>query len=374
MRLLFVVNDFAFFLSHRSEIGRRAAGAGYDVHVAAPGVPPPELAERWVQAETISLSRRGTNPLAELRSVIELVRLFHRLKPDVVHLVTIKPVLYGGVAARAARVPGVVSAISGLGTLFTAKDARSCLLRWIVELGYRVALNHRNQRVIFQNPDDRDALIHCHGVESDRVVLIRGSGVPLREYPFRPEPVETPVVVFAARLLREKGVEEFVAAARILQDRDVRARFWLVGDPDPGNPSSVRAEEVQAWGEQGFVKVLGHRPDIAELFSQAHVVTLPSYREGLPKVLIEAAACGRAVVTTDVPGCRDAIEPDRTGLLVPARDALALADALQALIEDPERRRRMGQAGRDLAEREFAIDKVVGAHLAIYRELTRGEN
>lgn len=372
MKLLFVVNDFGFFLSHRLEIGRQAAAAGHEVHVAAPGEPPPELAEYGLKAESISLSRRGANPVAEFGSVTGLVGLFRRVQPDVVHLVTIKPVLYGGIAARIARVPGVVSAISGLGTLFTTKNTRSSIFRRIAETGYRVALGHANQRVIFQNPDDREALVRGCGMRADRAVLIRGSGVPLRDYPHRPEASDTPVVACAARLLREKGVAEFVDAARMLRERGVPARFWLIGDPDPGNPSSFSPEDVETWRQEGVVEVLGYRTDIAELFTQANIVTLPSYREGLPKVLVEAAACGRAVVTTDVPGCRDAIEPDRTGLLVPVRDAEALADALQALIEDPERRQQMGQAGRDLAEREFAIEKVVEAHLAIYRELNGG--
>jgi len=207
------------------------------------------------------------------------------------------------------------------------------------------------------------------GVRMDKVVLIRGSGVDLSHYPLLPEPAGTPVVAMASRLLIDKGVVEFVEAARILRARGVSARFQLIGDLDPGNPASVSAETVRAWQKEGVVECLGFRSYIPALFLQAHVVALPSYREGLPKVLIEAAASGRAVVTTDMPGCRDAIEPDVTGLLVPARDTQVLVQALGRLIEDSALRQRMGQAGRALAEREFGIEKVVDAHLAIYREL-----
>ena len=274
--------------------------------------------------------------------------------------------------ARLARVPAVVSAISGLGTVFTSDGQRAGMMRRAVQAMYRLALGHPNQAVILQNSDDQVALIRSGGLRDDKAVMIRGSGVDLAEMPCRKEAPGAPIVAFAARLLKQKGVEEFVAAARLLRERGVSARFWLIGDPDPGNPYSISAEQVEAWASEGVVEVLGHRSDVPDLYAQAHVVTLPSYYgEGLPKTLIEAAACGRPIVTTDHPGCRDAIVDGETGVLVPVRDAQALADALQALLEDPERRQAMGRAGRALAEREFAIEKVVDAHLEIYRRLLR---
>ena len=199
--------------------------------------------------------------------------------------------------------------------------------------------------------------------------MIRGSGVDLALYQALPEPEGLPVVRFAARLLRDKGVYEYVEAVRVLQQRAVRAVFSLVGDPDPGNPTSITSEKLEQWREEGAVEVLGYRKDIARLFADSHLIVLPSYREGLPKVLVEAAACGRAVVTTDVAGCKDAIEPGKTGFLVPVRDADVLADAMQRLIEDAELRRKMGAAGRALAEREFDINKIAQQHLDIYEEL-----
>lgn len=373
--LLFVVNAPEFFLSHRLPLAIAAREAGFDVHVATgPGSACGDIAKLGFKHHTLPLSRSGRNPLEELRSLWALFRLMRKARPALIHLVTIKPVLYGGLMARLAGVPAVVVAISGLGTVFVQQEGHGAWLRRGVEMLYRLALGHRNIKAIFQNPDDRAVLIRLDAVCLEQTVLIRGSGVVLSAYPVCPEPDGIPVVAFAARLLKDKGVREFVQASRILRDRGVSARFWLIGSPDTGNPSSVTESEVAQWGEEGVIEPLGYRSDVGTLFSQSNIVVLPSYYgEGLPKVLIEAAACGRAVVTTDHPGCRDAIEPGQTGVLVPVRDATALADAIQSLIEDPVRRRQMGTAGRALAEREFAIEKVVEAHLKVYQELILAE-
>jgi len=376
--LLFVVNIPEFFLSHRLPLAMAARDAGYRVHVATgpgSGSACDQVAALGFTHHLLPLSRSGRNPLAELRSLWALYRLMCKVRPDIVHLVTIKPVLYGGMMARLSGVPAVVAAVSGLGTVFVAQAGIRPHLRLGVEWLYRFALGHSNIRVVLQNPDDRAALIGMGAVRDEQAALIRGSGVSLADYPMRPEPEGVPVVTFAARLLKDKGVMEFVDAARIFKARGVAARFWLAGSPDPGNLTSISEDDVLQWNQDGLVEVLGYQGDIPDLFANSNLIVLPSYREGLPKALIEAAACGRAVVTTDVPGCRDAIEPGKTGLLVPARDAVALADAVQSLIEDPVRRKQMGASGRALAEREFTIEKVVDAHLAIYRELlVGGEN
>lgn len=208
------------------------------------------------------------------------------------------------------------------------------------------------------------------GLAEQKIVLIRGAGVDLHEYLYKPEPQGLPVVSMASRLLKDKGVVEFVEASRILQERGIKAEFWLIGTPDPGNANTVSQSQLEEWEQAGLVKCLGHRKDIAQLFSQSHIVSLPScYGEGLPKVLIEAAACGRAVVTTDHPGCRDAVEVGETGLLVPIKDSAALADALEKLISNPMLRQRLGHAGRRLAEDVFDVEKVIDAHILIYQQL-----
>lgn len=370
--LLFIVNDPAFFLSHRLAVAKGAQTKGYKVHVACmPGPAVAAIAAEGFEFHSLPLSRSGRNPLAELGLMFTIWKLLWRLKPDILHLVTIKPVLYGGVAARFAPVKGVVTAISGLGFVFLSRGLKALVTRKVVSTFYRLALGKRNLRSIFQNPDDRDLLLSMSGLNESKAVMIRGSGVNLSLYTAIPEPEGLPVVCLAARLLRDKGVEEFVEAAKILAARGVKARFQLIGDIDPGNPATVTRTQIDQWREDGVIELLGYRDDIATLFAAANIVTLPSYREGLPKVLVEAAACGRAVVTTDVPGCRDAIDPDITGFLVPVRDAHALANQLQVLIEDPALRSRMGMAGRELALRAFSIEKIVEQHLDVYGQLER---
>jgi glycosyltransferase involved in cell wall biosynthesis len=241
--------------------------------------------------------------------------------------------------------------------------------RWLVGGLYRMALGHRNLKVIFQNPDDRASLTKLAHLPDSKVAMIRGSGVDLTQYNHTPLPPGLPVVLLAARLLADKGVREFVQAARLLRQQGVSARFCLVGSVDPANPASLADTELTQWANEGVVELWGQRSDMPGVLRAAHLVVLPSYREGLPKILLEAAACGRAVVTTDVPGCRDAIDRGFTGLLVPVRNATALAEALNGLINDPARCQAMGNAGRALAERAFDVRQVVAAHLRIYQEL-----
>ncbi|MCF4994979.1 glycosyltransferase [Pseudomonas syringae] len=370
---LMIVNDPAFFVSHRLAVAEGARKAGYRVHIASmDGDAVKRIEDSGFIHHLLPMSRSGSNPLRELFTLFFIWRLLWRIKPVMLHLVTIKPVIYGGIAARLAPVKSVVAAVSGLGFVFLLRGFKATLLRKVVSFFYWLALGKKNLRVIFQNSDDRDLLTGLGVLDLKKAELIRGSGVDLGLYPCVPESDSyLPVICLAARLLRDKGVLEFVEAARILRDRGIKARYQLIGAIDPGNPATITEAETNAWRDEGLVEILGYRKDIAALFADAHLVTLPSYREGLPKVLVEAAACGRAVVTSDVPGCRDAIDPDVTGLLVPVRDSVALADGLQLLIEDKTMRQRMGAAGRVLAENEFNVDNIVQQHLDIYSKLER---
>lgn len=369
--LLFVVNTPEFFLSHRLPIAIAAHKAGYEVHVASAegdGVQA-VLAHGFVH-HSIGFARSGQNPWVEFKTLVSLVHVMSRVRPDIVHLITIKPVLYGGIAARLVRVPAVVSAISGLGTVFLAHSWATRLRRRLIIKLYKAAFRQRSLAVIFQNPDDRDTLISSGAIQWHDTRMIRGSGVSLDDYPCITEPEGRPVVVMAARLLRNKGVVEFVDAARVLRDRGIDVDMRLIGSPDLGNPASVTDLELERWKSERIVTLMGYRKDIAHQYASANIVCLPSYYgEGLPKSLVEAAACGRAVVTTDHPGCRDAIRPEETGVLIPIKDSLALANAIQRLIENPDLRRKMGKAGRALAEDAFSIDQIVDQHLKIYDEV-----
>lgn len=368
--LMFVVNVDWFFLSHRLPIALAAQRQGYQVHIAT-GLTDKleELQRHGLVVHPLALDRSSTGLANAWRTVVQLWQVFRAVRPDVVHLVTIKPVLLGGLVARVSGVSAVVAAVSGLGFVFIARGAQAAVRRFLVGALYRLALGHSNLKVILQNPDDRASLTKLAHLPDSKVEMIRGSGVDLTLYGHTPLPLGMPVVVLAARLLVDKGVREFVQAARLLKQQGVSARFCLVGAVDPANPASLEDAELTQWANEGVVELWGQQSDMPVVLRAAHLVVLPSYREGMPKVLLEAAACGRAVVTTDVPGCRDAIDPGVTGVLVPVRSAAALADALKGLINSPARCQAMGDAGRALAENAFDVRQVVAAHLRIYQDL-----
>lgn len=370
-KILFVVNDAPFFLSHRLPLALAAKEAGYEVHVATPDSPmAATIQKHGLQFHSIPLHRSSTRLWKELRSIRSLVGLYRRLQPDLVHHVTIKPVLYGGLAARLVKVPAVVHAVPGLGHVFVDKDFMTSLLRAVVKRIYRLSFAHPHLKVIFQNPDDRSLLERAQLVKPSDALLIRGSGVDLNVFTPQPESEGEPVVILAARMLWAKGVGEFVDAASRLREQKVAARFILLGESDPGNPSAVPVWQLEQWHGSGVVEWWGACDDMPRAFAEAHVVCLPSYyREGLPKVLIEAAACGRPIVTTDVPGCREVVRHEENGLLVPAHDPAALAAALRRLILSPPLRQHLGQRGREIAVAEFGLDRVIGETLAVYSEL-----
>lgn len=364
--LLFVVNDAEFFLSHRSNLARAARDAGWSVHVAVPA----DALAACIQSEgfvfhSLPLSRSGMNPFLELRLGWSLFRLFRRLRPNVVHAVTIKPVLYSGLLAPFAGVPFLVQAVSGLGHIFIDNGFGSGVRRALVGLAYRFAFRHPCSRVIFQNPDDKIALRRA--LRKGQAVLIPGAGVDPEEFVAHPEPEGIPLVVLASRMLWAKGVGEFVEAAGVLRARGVRARFALVGNSDPHNPAAVQQHQLTAWAEKDAVEWWGRREDMPSVFKQAAVVCLPTYYgEGIPKVLIEAASAARPIVATDWPGCREIVHHGENGLLVRPRDAEALADALQKLIGSADLRTQMGARGRERVLDGFTSEQVVRETLRIY--------
>ena len=370
-RLLFLVNVDWFFLSHRLPVALEAMKQGYDVHIAT-GITNrlDELLSYGFHVHPVRFSRNKIGIVSLFQSLFDIIRVVRTVKPVIVHAVTLKPVILGGIISRLFNVPCYVAAISGLGTLFVDGHITQILLRTIITPFYRFALGHPKSAVIFQNPDDKDVLLEAKVINHNQIRLIRGSGVDLNEYSYQTEPAGKVVITMASRLLRDKGVREFCQASQKLQARNVPVEFRLIGSVDKGNQTSISEIELSSWVEEGAVTYMGFRNDIAKQYSLAHIICLPSYyREGLPKCLVEAAACGRPVVTTDVPGCRDAIIPGQTGFLVPPKDSDALANAIFTLVKDSGLRRSMGCAGRQFAEREFSIEKIVAEHLAIYEEL-----
>ena len=372
-RILFFENNPAYFISHRLALARAVRDMGYAVHVAAmPGEAAAAIRAAGFEFHPLPFQRGGMNPFRELLTLWRIRRLYRDLQPQLVYQVTIKPVIYGTLAARNARVPRVVSVVSGLGYFALQDSLRGTLLRNLVFGFYRFALRHPCQRVIFHNLEDRDAFV-CQGILSQADTdVVPGSGVDMTYFDVSDEPAGVPVVVLPARMLRDKGVHEFVAAAAALRAAGVQARFLLAGGTDAGNPSAIPEMQLQQWHAEGDIEWLGHVPDMRALYATSHIVCLPSYREGMAKVLVEAAACGRPVVTTDVPGCRDAVLAGETGLLVSPRDPQTLAIAIRRLIEDSAMRRRMGRQGRLLAESRFSTDRVVAATRDILHALMNG--
>lgn len=340
-------------MSPPGEYGERLQAAGF----------------RWI---SFPLSRKGVNPLIELGVLKRLTRIYAQEKPDLVHHFTVKCVTYGSVAAKRAGVPHIVNAITGLGHVFVENGLSVKLLRLIVSGMYRKAM--RGTQVIFQNPDDRRLFQEMGLVNEAQSVLIRGSGIDMNRFTPLPEPeTSTSLVVLPARILWNKGVGEFVEAAHILRSEGIPARFALVGVADSGNPAAVSLVQLGEWQKEGVVEWWGWQEDIKVVFAMAHIVCLPSYREGVPRVLAEAAACGRALVATNVPGCREIVRDGENGFLVPPRDAPALAEALRKLIKDAYLRREMGRRGRKIVEAEFSTERVVSETIAVYERLLQNK-
>ncbi|HJN04917.1 MAG TPA: glycosyltransferase family 4 protein [Alphaproteobacteria bacterium] len=367
-RILFVLNDAPFFLTHRFPLAVAAREAGFEVHVAVPYEKDPVAAitAAGLHHHDIPLRRGAHALMGEIALIAAIWRIVRAIRPDLMHAVTMKPVLYGGLVARFARVPATALAITGLGYLFLREGAAAALQRALVKRLYRFALSHRNAVAIFQNPDDRELFFESRLVNPAIVHMIRGCGVDMTVFAATPEPSGVPVVLFPARIIGDKGAGEFVEAARILKSRGVRARFVLSGRTDADNPTDFGEDAIRAWERDGIVEWQGFSNDMPATLAASNIVCMPSYREGLPRVLIEAAACGRAIITADVPGCREIVRSGENGLLVPVRDAAATAGAIEKLVDDPGMRRRMGSRGREIAEAEFSVAEFVTRSFAAY--------
>lgn len=373
-KILFLVNDLGFFISHRLPIALEAKKNGFEVVVAYGVIGRAKLSTFYshgIDTFNIPLKCSSLNPFYELLSLFYIWKLFRNIKPHIVHLITMKPYLYGGIIARVCNIPAVVSAVTGLGSIFIQDNFKNYMLRFLLFPFFHFALGHKNQVIILQNQNDGNLLVKLGMLKQNKICLLRGSGVDLSKFTNLNNLSAIPIVSFAGRLLRDKGIFEFVNAAYMLFARGITAKFWVIGDIDSHNPTSISKQELYNLKQDNIVEFLGYRKNIMELYTASHIICLPSYREGLPKSLIEAAAAGRAVVTTDVPGCRDAIIPNKTGILVPVKDVEKLADAIQWLIEHPKKCKEMGNAGRELAEQNFNIENIIDKHMQIYQKLLK---
>jgi glycosyltransferase involved in cell wall biosynthesis len=348
-----------------------AKQAGFDVAVATHVDRHGErIREAGLRLIPIRFTRSGLHPLNELRSLRELTAIYRREAPDLVHHVSLKPVLFGTLAAHRTGTPAVINAIMGLGWVFSSDSLKARAMRPLVRAGLRWALAGERTRVIVQNSDDANGLIGSRLIIPDHVRLIRGSGVDPAKYSAEPSTAQPPLVILPARLIEAKGVLQFIEAAAILKREGIAARFALVGKPDPGNPTTISPRQLEQHIAAGHVEYWGWRDDMPAVFRQASIVCLPTYYgEGLPKALLEAAAAARPIVATDVPGCREIVRPGKNGWLIEPRNTRALADALRQAIAQPALCAAYGAAGRRIVEREFSLDTIIRDTLAVYEEL-----
>jgi glycosyltransferase involved in cell wall biosynthesis len=367
-KLLFLVAEDWFFCSHFLHRARAARDAGFQVVVVTNVGKHGALIEgEGFRLVPLGLRRGGLNPLGELATLLRIRAIYRRERPDIVHQVALKPVLYGSLVVRTLRVIRVVNAPVGMGYVFTSQDAKARLLRPLVQALLKFTLQVPSGVVVFENPDDLRAHAVAGAVARDRAVLIRGAGVDVQHFqPVRRDAGEV-VITLVARMLYDKGVAEFAQAARLLRAKGVAARFRLVGGLDTANPSCIPQAVLDSWCRDGDVEWLGHQTDVRAVWQSTDIACLPSYREGLPKSSLEALACGLPLVTTDVPGCRETVVDGDNGILVPARDAVALAAALEKLATDDALRRRMGERGRERAVQEFSDEIVIAATLRLYQ-------
>ena len=370
-RILIVVNVDWFFLSHRLPVARAAMDRGYEVFVATADTGVRKKIEEYgIQFVEAPFLEKSHSFLSELYMIIKLGRLYKRIEPDLVHHVTIRPVLYGSIASRLYRVPAVVNALSGLGYVFINQGIKNRALRAVVSRLLKIGFSHPNQLLILQNDDDRQKFIRRGLVRPEQIRIIRGSGVDSEQfYPQNDQKREELQVAFVGRLLWDKGIGEFVDAASKLIERGVKAKFHIYGSQYKNNPESVPDDVLDKWKSDGLVTFHGHREKIEEQLSQIDIVCLPSYREGLPKALLEAASAGLPIVTTDTPGCREVVDDGVNGFLVPPQNTTLLAERLIELIENPDLRSQFGKAGREKVLNEFTVDKVVEETMSIYRSL-----
>ena len=370
-RILYVVNVDWFFISHRLVIAEEAKKNGFEVIVAAEDTGrSQEIIDKGIQFINLSFSRSGTNPIKELITVLKFFKIYYNAKPDLIHHITLKPVIYGSIVAKLLSIKSVINAVSGLGYNFTQGriNLTSKIMLRLMKYGFG-----NKTCFIFQNKDDFNELSEL-GVLSpeNNIFLIKGSGVNLDEFYPTPFPSFDRIkIVLPSRMLWDKGVREFFQAAGTLRANYYnKIQFVLVGMSDEGNKAGISVNLLTQWGDGDYFKWIGHRDDVFEVYKNSHIVVLPSYREGMPKTLIEACAMGRAIITTDAIGCRECVDEGINGFKVPVKDPKGLAVAIEFLVNNPNKIIEMGIASRLKAENEFDINSVISTHLEIYKQYT----
>ncbi len=371
-KILFIANVDWFYLSHRLNIGLEAIKEDYEVHLAA----------KFTGCEQRLLSLgfilhpividRGSNLVKTTKSFFQIFFLINKIKPDIVHAITIKPIIFGGLAAKFFSNVAFVASVSGLGYLFSSSDLKALFIKFFAKLFYRLVFSKQKIKVIFQNKEDLNKISEICNLNSKKIALIKGSGVDLGVYKPIKKKLDSNIILFASRLLKSKGLIEFVKSAKEMKSKNLI--FFVAGMLDKENPDCISKEQINKWERSGIIKYCGYIENMRDLICESKIVVLPSYYgEGLPKILIEAAACGKPIITTDHQGCRDAIIPNKTGFLIPIRDSKALTLALNKLLASSRLCEKMGVAGREFAIKNFNIKSVNDKHLKIYYDLIKNK-
>ena len=364
----FLITESSYFLSHRRPLADACVKAGLCPLLITNLAEQDRAKLAGLHVSHINMRRASHHPIREMKTLWRVMTLLRQERPRILHAVGLKPVLYGSFAAWVLGLDAIC-AVAGLGYLFTSGTMGTRFLRRLVILWLRLMLMRSRTQVILQNDDDVEKFVANRIVSANRITVIRGSGVNLDQYHPTPEPEGVPVFAIVSRMLADKGIREVILAARLLRWRGIPCRVRLIGEPDEHNLSTLTQQDLAAWAAEGVVEWDGFHEDIGAIWRDAHVCVLPSYREGLPKALLEAAACGRPIITTDVPGCHAVVKHDVEGLLVPVQDWCALADAMEKLALSPELRARMGKAARLRVEKEFGQDMVVDQTMELYGQM-----
>ncbi|WP_167394032.1 glycosyltransferase family 4 protein [Brucella oryzae] len=371
-RLLFVIGEDWFFYSHFIDRARAAFENGFDVYVATRiNESDKKYGLNNIKIIPINIRRTSINPLHFIADAREIYQVISYVKPDIVHNIALKPIVLGSLGAVLHQVPAIVNSPVGMGFVFSSQTIKARILRPIISLLLWRSMRGKGKTVIVENVDDARELAVRGAIDRSKIKVIEGAGLDIDEYPFFARETSRPRVMLAARMLREKGVYDFISAATILRSRKVKCDFVLVGKPDDLNPGSVPLSDLNSWKESGLVEWRGHSDTMPTTIREADIFCLPSYREGFPKVLIEAMASGAAVVATDVPGCRQAVQHMETGLLVPKQNPEALSEAIEMLVNDVSLRQRLAERARQRVEKELTKETIGMQTLKVYNRVLK---
>lgn len=358
-RILFVITEDWYFMSHRLFLAKYAISQGYEVSLLTKiSIHKEEIESYGIHLFDWPISRRSANIFTELKSLLTLLKVIQKFKPNIIHSVALKPILYGGICAKICKIPVRVFAFAGLGYVFSSSQFLAKTFQPIIILVMRFLLKNKFSTLIMQNKDDQSIFLQKNIVLKSQICIIRGAGVDLKLFSVSKNLTQPPIVLLPARLLRDKGIEDFVRAATILKKDRFNARFVIAGREDPSNPEAIDKATLKKWKNSNIIELWGHIDDMAGALKKSSIVCLPSFREGLPKALLESASCGKPIVTYDVPGCRDVVTDKLNGFLVEFRNIVDLSNAIKKLLLNQSLRESMGNAGRELVKKYFSQEEI----------------